>query len=154
MSKLFPHQLGVAVPGGVEAIVHSSRFFCASNLFSTDSTLFLKIDFANAFNTVRRDNLLRVVQAELPILYHYLFSCYSKPSSLFFNGSLIQSAEGVQQGDPLGPLCFSLAIQGLVSELASELNVWYLDDGALAGRPDQVRTDFETIIAARSFAAP
>ena len=149
VAKLFPHQLGVAVPGGAEAIVHSARSFCASSLDSNDVALFLKIDFQNAFNSVRRDNLLRVVKSELPCLYPFIFQSYSKQSCLFFNGSPIQSAEGVQQGDPLGPLCFSLAIQGLISKLTSELNLWYLDDGTLAGRPDLVRADFESIIAAQ-----
>ena len=43
-AKLFPHQLGVAVPRDAEAIVHSARSFCASNLDSDDAVLFLKID--------------------------------------------------------------------------------------------------------------
>ena len=56
------------------------------------------------------------------------------------------SSEGVQQGDPLGPMCFSLAIHGLASRLKSELNLWYLDDGTLAGSPESVRSDFDAII--------
>ena len=31
-------------------------------------------------------------------------------STLYFGGSVLNSAEGVQQGDPLGPLLFCLAI--------------------------------------------
>ena len=148
-SKLFPHQLGVAVSGGAEAIVHSARSFCSSNMNSVDPVLFLKIDFENAFNSIRRDKLLRAIQAEMPDFYPFLFQCYSKPSFLFFNGSPILSSEGVQQGDPLGPLSFSLAIQGLITSMVSELNVWYLDDGTLAGKPDAVRSDFEAIIASQ-----
>jgi hypothetical protein len=146
-SKLFPHQLGVAVPGGAEAIVHSARSFCLSNMSSADPVLFLKIDFENAFNSVRRDSLLRTIQTELSDFYPFLYQCYSKPTYLFFNGYPLLSSEGVQQGDPLGPLCFSLAIHKLISSLTSELNVWFLDDGTLAGKPDLVRSDFEAIIA-------
>ena len=68
-SKLFPHQLGVAVPGGAESIVHSARSFCLSVMNSEDPVLFLKIDFENAFNSIRRDNLLRTIQTELTDFY-------------------------------------------------------------------------------------
>ena len=34
-----------------------------------------------------------------------------------------RSQEGVQQGDPLGPLLFAMVVQSFV------LNEWYLDDG-------------------------
>jgi hypothetical protein len=41
-----------------------------------------------------------------------------------------------QQGDPAGPLIFSLAIHPLVLQLNSELNLWYLDDGTLGDSPE------------------
>ena len=81
-------------------------------------------------------------------LFPFLYQCYSNPSHLFFNDSSLLSA-GVQQGDPLGPLCFSLTIHGMISKLSSELNVWYLEDGTLAGKPEDVCTDFEAILAAQ-----
>ena len=109
-SKLFPHQVGVAVPGGAEAIVHTARSYCRSNLESDDPVLFLKVDFKNAFNSVRRDKLLRLVREELKSFYPFIYQCYFKPSHLFFNNSSLLSAEGVQQGDPVGPMSFSIAI--------------------------------------------
>ena len=146
-AKLFPKQLGVAVSGGAEAVVHTVRSFCHFNIEATDPTLFLKIDFENAFNSVRRDKLLQVARKELKFLYPFLYQCYSQPSHLFFNNTTLLSSEGVQQGDPLGPMCFSYAIHDLISSLESELNMWYLDDGTLAGKPETVRADFETISA-------
>ena len=47
----------------------------------------------------------------------------------------------------MGPLSFSLAIQSLVSRLTSEYNAWYLDDGTLAGDPESVLADFNTILS-------
>ena len=50
------------------------------------------------------------------------------------------SEQGVQQGDLLGPLLFSLVLHKLVRSIASDsdcskllFNIWYLDDGTLAG---------------------
>ena len=75
--KLFPHQLGVSVSGGAEAIVHSGRSFCNSNISTPEPTAFLKIDFENAFNTIRRDAFLRTIQKELSCLFPFLYQCYA-----------------------------------------------------------------------------
>ena len=42
--------------------------------------------------------------ASAPSLFPLVHSAYSSPSTLFWGDKTIQSAEGVQQGDPLGPL--------------------------------------------------
>ena len=52
---------------------------------------------------------------------------------------------GVQQGDPFGPLLFSLVLNILVSEIVLEpgcanllYHAWYLDDGVVAGSSTEV----------------
>ena len=74
-----------------------------------------------------------------------VLSAYGSSSCLFFGEDIILSSEGVQQGDPLGPLLFCLAIHGLVHQLQSVLNVFYLDDGTLGGGMEVVLQDFETM---------
>ena len=58
---------------------------------------------------------------------------------------IIQSSEGVQQGDPLGPLLFCLTIQHVCSLLKSELCIYDLDDGTLGGVLSDVLHDIEVI---------
>ena len=51
-SYLSPIQLGVEVPGGTEAAVHSLQRYVNT---MADDDIIVKLDFANAFNTLRRD---------------------------------------------------------------------------------------------------
>ena len=67
--------------------------------------------------------MFQSVLSEVPGLYHLVQSAYADPSFLFFGPHIIESAEGVQQGDPLGPLLFSLSIHQLVRSLKSELSL-------------------------------
>ena len=92
---------------------------------------------------------MKKVKEHIPVLYNMTWQSYAKASNLYFNGQdIIQSREGVQQGDPMGPLLFSLAIQDLVNSCKSELNTWYLDDGLVAGTPDDVHHDLSKILEA------
>ena len=70
--------------------------------------------------------------------------CYGVSSHLAFGAHLVDSQSGVQQGDPLGLLLFSLALQPLALRLrglgrfgnsgrALDICAFYLDDGVLCG---------------------
>lgn len=106
----------------------------------------LKIDFRNAFNELDRDKFLEEMRTNCPNIYPFLYQCYATPSLLFYGEDLIWSENGAQQGDPCGPLLFCSAIQAVVAALISEFVVFYLDDGTIAGDPENVLRDFETII--------
>ena len=109
---LQPIQLGYGVKLGAEAAVHAARRFLGS---LPSDRLLLMLDFANAFNTLRRDKMLRAVGEIVPSLFPFVYSSYCSPSSLFWEDKVLDSAEGVQQGDPLGPLLFCLTIHNLTT---------------------------------------
>ena len=60
---------------------------------------------------------------------------------LFCGDQVLLSAEGVQQGDPLGPLLFCITIQPLIQNLQSQFKVFYLDDGTIGGSVEEVHDD-------------
>ena len=140
-----PHQFGFGSPNGCEIAAHASRIFCSAP--GGSNRLICKIDFKNAFNSVRRDVILSLVLQYVPELYPFVFQCYRHATTLSFGDFIIESVEGVQQGDPLGPLLFCLAIKELIGRLRSTLNVWYLDDGTLGGDADVVRDDLQVVIS-------
>ena len=150
-SKLADHfrpvQLGVAVSGGCEAAVHATRRFMESISFEE---VVVKLDFSNAFNSLRRDAMLHTVSQKLPELYQYCHTSYAEESLLTFGNKTIVSAEGVQQGDPIGPLLFCLTLQPILTSLSCPLKVGYLDDITLGGPAGLVNSDVLTVLSSGS----
>ncbi len=58
---------------------------------------------------------------------------------------MILSQEGVQQGDPLGPLLFCLALHRYCMQLCSSLSVMYMDDVSIGGTLEDVQNDLQVI---------
>ena len=139
---LTPRQLGFGVPLGVDAAVHAARAYLRD--LHSDQVI-MKVDFKNAFNSIRRDKMLLAVEEFIPELLPFVHSAYSKPSSLMWGNDVLQSLEGVQQGDPLGPLLFCLSIHKMCAKLKSELAGFFLDDGTLGGYWEDVIDDLKLI---------
>ena len=144
-SLLRPTQLGYGTCHGAEAVAHASRTFL-SNL--GDQHVMVKLDYTNAFNTVRRDKMLMAVLKNTPGIYPFVHSVYSQSTNLYFGHCVIPSSEGVQQGDPLGPLLFCLSILDMISRLTSIFKAFYLDDGTLGGPVEDVLRDLRFLIEA------
>ena len=129
-----PFQLGAGVKHGSEAAAHVARDFieCAER-----DRAFVKIDFANAFNSVRRDVILKAINEHAPQILSFVKLCYEDSSFLIYGAFTIKSTEGFQQGDPLATFGFCLVLHPALQNLLCKLKTGYLDDDAFA---DEWRT--------------
>jgi len=129
---LSPLQVGVGVKL-LEAAVHAARIYC--NNMASPVRVLTKIDFSNAFNSLRRDAILKTSLDLIPEWAPFVFSAYAGTSRLFWGPHTVDSCEGVQQGDPLGPLLFCLTVQPLLALCSCEFKVGFLDDFTLGDHP-------------------
>ena len=68
------------------------------------------MDLSNAFNCIDRAAVLQAVRRAAPELAPWVDFCYSADTQLLLGTERLDSARGVQQGDPLGPALFALTI--------------------------------------------
>jgi hypothetical protein len=131
-NMLLPNQLGVNSPGGVEPAL-----FLLQDAIEGPNKLGIQhiasLDLQNAFNTVDRRSIATAVAKYAPTLYKTAAWAYNSPSLLVTpDGSVLASAQGVRQGDPIAPLLFSLAIRPTLEALQQALPdaklIAYLDD--------------------------
>jgi len=78
---LAPKQLGYGIHLGCEATAHAARCFLMN---MSPGELLLKLDFTNAFNSLRCDKMLLSVQEHASDVFHFVELAYKRPSSLFY----------------------------------------------------------------------
>lgn len=133
---LLPTQLGVGSKGGVEPIVELVN----RELEQAEGRYLYSIDFRNAFNNVSRTAVAQSVYQYAPQYYRLARWAYNNAAPVVVvtaagTVTTIASTCGVRQGDPMGPLLFSLAmrpkLQYLQQHVATDDNSLvpsYLDD--------------------------
>ena len=147
VERLAPHQLGVGVRGGCEAILHAVRQVLEEE--DPDKWV-LQVDLKNAFNMVNREVAFREVQQHFPEAMSWVLTCYGVESELVFGDAIISSSVGFHQGDPLASLLFSLVLHLVVVLILQEvptldINAWFLDDGTLVGCREDLRKAVDII---------
>lgn len=140
---LAPLQVGVGIRGGAQCMGHAIN---AGVLANPDSVT-LQLDAKNAFNTLSRNAMLKAVATRAPNLLPYAQWMYTPASQLHMaevpHGSQpLWSQAGVRQGDPCGPLFFSLALQDVLQHVQlmnSDVRIIaYLDDIFIQGSAEGV----------------
>lgn len=142
---LEPSQFGVAFPAGRERVIHHTL----EQDWEKEDFIVLKVDMANAFNSVSRGAVLEECHRHFSELLPWAKTVYAQHPQLWHSMGTLLSQTGVQHSDPLGPLLFSLIIATLIPLLdpANELylHAWYLDDGLLCGPRSVILRAIETL---------
>ena len=167
-TSLAPLQLCASVRGGSQNIAHALR----AGIASRPGTVTVGIDMRNAFNSIRRQAVVDAVAARAPALLPFTQWAYAHHSRLWVVGAPpdappVSSQTGVRQGDPAGPLLFSLALQGPLEQVSRDFPqvhaVAYADDCYLQGPAEAVVAAFAdfcdtirplglTVVPGKSFA--
>ena len=131
-------------------MVHATRATLNDESIPMDSLWCLQVDLDNGFNRGSRAHIFREVRRLFPDLSPWVESCYGTQSVLNFGDSTIFSSTGAQQGDPLGPLLFSLLLHPVVTQLQEVegiiQNSWYLDDGLLIGTREALTAAWDLMV--------
>jgi hypothetical protein len=120
-------QLCAGLKCGIEGAIHS-----VTDLFDShdDDYGVLIVDAKNAFNSINRISLLWNIRILWPQASRFIFNTYRGKSLLLLKNctEVLNSSEGVVQGDPLSMFIYAVATLPLIDKLStvqSCIQLWY-----------------------------
>ena len=126
--------------GGYEVGVHAMRELVAQAKRLGEVVMLL--DFANAFNTVDRNLMLRLTAAYCPELTNLVLWLYERePHLITTAGDTVKSSTGTQQGYTLSNPLFALTMEYIAKKIVIKglrVKMFYWDDTAPVGTPEAV----------------
>ena len=144
---LSPHQFGVCLKGGSECLIHLVKSARRRGRRMAVASL----DVTNAFNSVDRSHMRRMVVKYVPELLPFFDWAYQGDVVGWWQEHEIISAAGVKQGCPLSPFFFALAIKEILAQAAEEYPECevggYLDDINVVGESPSVADCFSFLSA-------
>jgi hypothetical protein len=154
---LSPGQFGVGRKGGVEPLIRAVQRVFDDTIEGTEYTHITSLDFSNAFNSLNRRDMAESIKHHAPGLYRLAKWAYNESSRLVIGGggddiTQIRSTQGVRQGDPLGPLFFSIGIRPILEKLSRRLGpdcivLAYLDDVYILSKTDETLDEVQDFFA-------
>jgi hypothetical protein len=145
-SIFLPHQFGVSISNGCESVVHAVQQALSDEV---DPYYALCIDMKNAFNEVKRDEMMHSLfnhRDKLGSIFRLAHWCYRSPTPLITKNGVgrlsfiddLLSCEGTRQGANESSLLFALPLQHLLKQLSEKFVglkvVSILDDVTLLHR--------------------
>jgi hypothetical protein len=122
----------------LSGVIRAAQRLVDDTITSGEFTHLISLDFKNAFNTLDRKAMAKAIRTYAPGLYRMGKWAYNDPAKFIMGGihgdaTAIMSSQGVRQGDPLGPLFFSIGIRPILDQLRERLGpncvvMAYLDD--------------------------
>ena len=151
---LEPWQFAVGIKGGQEQMTAQLQ----TQLATHPQQVLIKLDSTNAFNKIDRQKTLDEVATGFPCMIDFFWQFYGEPSEIWYDtdttSHTLYSQEGTQQGDPAGPLLFSVGLHPALKKIAAQpccsFETAYLDDVCLGSGWDQAGEMFA--LAQREFA--
>ena len=142
---LEPEQVGV----GIKDAATQTAIACSQLLpkIAQDPRIgLLQIDLKNAFKSA----VLRQAQQRAPAMFPWAKWSLGGQNLLVCQEETLHGVRGVQQGSPLGPLFFALALQEVLAELRplfdeASWKIWYLDDGTIFGNLELLEAVLERL---------
>jgi hypothetical protein len=109
---LHPFQLGVDVADGVEVIVHATNML--HDTINRETHAEIDLDLQNAYGRCLCQTAIDSIVDKLPSMAQFIAVVYTQAGRLYYEDHVFLLTSGVDQGNPLAGLLFSLTLHAFL----------------------------------------